>query len=285
MADDKTIKIFVQAPSGQRFEAEIPHGTKLSKMAGDFFEDRGWPTQDPRGRGHRAVVELVNPHDAEDTKRLNGDDEIQNAGVRDGDTLRVFPESIAGAVDLHARQKSLVADHKDMEALSQRKSGIVFTANRSFAPDCYEVTFHYPSFVELAPGDKVPRQAEEHRCEITLGPDYPRQAPLVRWLTPIFHPNIQQPDGAVCLGVLKERYLPGLGLARLVHMLAEMVQWRNFDAFNSFNRQASEWAVKVENWPLIEAIGGHPLQGPIAQFFQQLDRATHPSIVFKPLAP
>ena len=284
MSDNNIITIFIEAPSGERFEAGIPRDTKLSKVAADFFEHRGWPTQDQRGRGQRAVVELVNPDNPDDTKRLNGDLNVADSNVRDGDTLRIFPESIAGAVDQRARLNALISDHNDMQALNQHNPRIKFIPNRHHAPDRYEVTFHYPSFVELLPGEREPRQADSHRCEITLGADYPRHAPLVRWLTPIFHPNIQQPEGAVCLGVLRERYLPGLGLARLVRMLAEMVQWHNFDAFNPFNRRAAEWAIDTENWPSIYAIGGHPLQGPIEQLIKELDRASQPRITFRRVA-
>jgi ubiquitin-protein ligase len=284
MADNETIRVFIEAPSGERFEADVPRGTKLSRLAADFFEDRRWPMQDHRGRGQRAVVELVNPDNPEDTKRLNGDQDVEEAGVREGDTLRIFPESIAGAVDPHARLTALISDHNDLQALSERNPRITFVANRSHAPDRYEVTFHYPSFIELVPGEREPRQADTHRAEIILGADYPRHAPFVTWLTPIFHPNIRPPEGMVCLGVLRERYLPGLGLARLVRMLAEMVQWRNFDAFHPFNREAAEWAANVDNWPLIEAIGGHPLQGPIEQFLKQLDRAIQPPIRFTRLS-
>ncbi len=275
--------IYVEAPSGKRFEADLPCSTPLSKLAADFFESQGWPTQDRRGRGQRAVVELVNPEDPDDTKRLNGDLDICQANGENGDTLRIFPASIAGAVDQRARQNALIADHNEMQALVRRNPNITFEANRSHAPDRYEVTFHYKSFVELPPGSQEPLQGSPHRVEIILGGDYPRRAPIVRWQTPIFHPNIKSPEGAVCLGVLRERYLPGLGLGRLVTMLAEMVQWRNFDAFNPFNREAAEWAANPAHWEYIQAIGGHPFQGPIEQLFKEFSQAGRQPIKFRPL--
>ncbi len=284
MSEEEFRTIRVEAPSGERFEADVPCGTPVSRLAADFFEAQGWPTQDGRGRGHRAVVELVNPDDPDDAKRLNGDDDICDAIQEDGVVLRIFPESIAGRVDERARTNALIADHNDMKALAERNPRITFTANRSHAPDRYEVTFHYTSFVELSPGEREPRTADVHRVEVTSGADYPRRAPLVRWLTPVFHPNIQQPEGLVCLGVLRERYLPGLGLARLVRMLAEMVQWRNFDAFHPFNRTAAEWAANPEHWPYIQEIGGHPFQGPIDQLLKELERGQRPPIVFRPLS-
>lgn len=274
--------IYVENMSRERFEAKVPCGSKLSKVAGDFFESQAWPLQDHRGRGQRAVVELVNPKDADDTKRLNGDDDICEAGVEDGDTLRIFPESIAGeSVDQRARLNALIADHKDMQHLSQRNPRVTFETNRHRAPDLYTVTFHYRSFVRWVPGQREPDIADEHEAEIVLGAAYPRRAPVVTWQTPIFHPNIEQPHGAVCLGVLRERYLPSLGLARIVRQLAEMVQWRNFDAFNPFNRDAARWASNMDNWRYIEALGGHPIQGPIEQLLKQMEGSEQEPIAFR----
>ncbi len=286
MADESEVrKIFVEAPSGERFEADIPCGTLLSRVAADFFESQEWPTQDRRGRGQRAVVELANPKNPDDTKRLNGDLDICEAGVENGDVLRIFPESIAGAVDTRARLNALIADHNNMQALERGNPKITFEANRTHAPDRYEVTFHYSSFVELPPQAHEPLQRQTHQVEIILGADYPRRAPFVRWLTPIFHPNIRPTDGAVCLGVLRERFLPGLGLARLTRMLAEMVQWRNYDAFNPFNRVAADWAANPKHWDQIKEIGGHPFQGPIEQLLKEFSRGSQPPIEFRSLSP
>lgn len=274
-------RVFVEAPSGDRFEVDLPCGTPLNTVAAEFFESQGWPTQDRAGRGQRAVVELVNPENPDETKRLNGDDDVCDT-LEDDDTLRIFPESIAGAVDHRARLNALISDHNDLLGLAERNPEISFEANRTHAPDRYELTLHYPSFIELAP-ERTPRTGDIHRLEIVLGSDYPRRAPIVRWLTPIFHPNIRETDGAVCLGVLQERYLPGLGVARLVRMLAEMVQWRNFDAYNPFNKAAAEWAANPENWDLIREIGGHPFQGPIAELFKRFEHASRPRIAFRRL--
>ena len=196
----KTIRIFVEDGAGERFEAEIPCDTLLSEVAADFFEERDWPTQDSRGRGQRAVVELVDSENPDRTKRLQGDKSICDS-VLDGDTLRIFPESIAGAaVDERDRVRALVADHQDMKELVEWNKKIAFEANMSHAPTLYTITFDYSSFQALKDDGDTPVISRPHRVEIILGADYPRRAPFVRWLTPIFHPNIHPHNGAVCLG-------------------------------------------------------------------------------------
>ncbi len=44
-----------------------------------------------------------------------------------------------------------------------------------------------------------------HRMAIIVGEDYPVEKPIVKWLTPIFHPNIMPPEdgGYVCTKLLE----------------------------------------------------------------------------------
>ncbi|HEY0406344.1 MAG TPA: ubiquitin-conjugating enzyme E2 [Pyrinomonadaceae bacterium] len=280
---NQPIKVYIEDTAGERFECELPAKTQLSKLAADFFEERGWPTQDGRGRGQRAVVELVDPENPDRTKRLRGEQTVGDAGLWSGATLRIFPESIAGAVDERERVRALVADHQDMNELVKWNKHIRFEPNLTHAPTLYKITFDYPSFRALSDDGHTPLISTEHRVEITLGADYPRKAPFVRWMTPIFHPNIRTDDGAVCLGVLMDRYLPGLGLARLVTMLAEMTQYRNFDMSSPLNVRAAEWAADAAHWPHIQQIGGSPFQGPVHELLALFETEAHPRLTFKPV--
>ncbi len=257
------VRLYIDSPDGERFECEIPASTQLSRLAADFFEVRGWPTSS-QGQKQRAVVELIDPEDPGRSKRLGGEQSVGDAGLCDGAILRIFPESIAGRVDQRARMRALVADHRDMEDLASWHPYISFKANMTHAPFEYTVTFTCKSFVGLKADGDTPRIDDVHQVRITLKSDYPRSAPRVKWLTDIFHPNIAPGGNTVCLGVLQERYLPGIGLKRIVTMLAEMLQWRNFDLHGVLNKEAAQWAADVErHWRYIEQIGGYPFQKPI----------------------
>ncbi|HEX5702654.1 MAG TPA: ubiquitin-conjugating enzyme E2 [Pyrinomonadaceae bacterium] len=272
MASNENVLLYIESPDGQRFECEVSSTTQLSKLAYDFFEERGWPRTDGRGRSQRAVLDLVDPEKPDRTKRLRGEQNVGDAGLWNGATLRVFPESIAGVVSEDARIKALTADYNELTELTEWNKHIKFEGENYFnnVPTIYKVSLNYPSFVGLKADGHTPIVGEEHRCEIELGAGYPREAPRVRWLTPIFHPNINADKGMVCLGILMDRYLPGLGLSRLVTMLAEMVQWRNFDATNCFNAEAGQWAVDPDHWDYIYQIGGSPFQGPVQDFLDDL---------------
>jgi ubiquitin-protein ligase len=270
---NEQISLYIESPDGEQFECEISAATKLSRLAADFFEARGWPTSDSRGRNQRAVVELIDPENPDRTKRLRGEQSVDDAGLWDGAILRIFPESIAGRIDPRARVRALVADHQDMRELASWHPFISFTANMDHAPFEYTVTFSCQSFVGLSDDGDRPLIDDEHQARITLGAKYPRRAPRVRWLTAIFHPNIDPDSGAVCLGVLMDRYLPGMGLARIVLMLAEMLQWRNFDLRGVLNAEAAEWASDLErHWQYIRQIEGYPFQKPVHELQAEFEK-------------
>ena len=288
--DGKEIRVFVEDTAGDQFVCEISADTKLSELAADFFDERDWPTTDSSDHGQRAVVELIDPENPDRTKRLRGDQTVEDAGLWDGCRLRIFPESIAGIVDERERIRALVADHQDMQDLVSWNSHISFEPNSSHAPTRYIVTFDYRSFSGLKADGHTPQISTDHRVEIILGADYPRRAPNVRWLTPIFHPNISPETRDVCLGVIMDRYLPGLGLARLVTMLAEMVQYRNFDMSDALNTTAAKWTLDTEHWKHIKDIGGSPLQGPVYELFKDMEKFRYGKgkrtrIKFKQLTP
>ncbi len=86
--------LYVETPSGKRFEAKVPIDMTVGKLAADFFESQGWADLNKRGR--RAIVELINPEDDAVSRRLPLHMTVSDAGIRTGDTVRIFPESIAG---------------------------------------------------------------------------------------------------------------------------------------------------------------------------------------------
>jgi hypothetical protein len=81
----------------------------------------------------------------------------------------------------------------------------------------------------------------QHEVLIHLVAAYPRSAPHLKWLTPIFHPNIAT-TGAVCLGGFGTHWSPGIQIDRLCEMLWDMCRWKNFDVQSPYNREAAQWA-------------------------------------------
>ncbi len=88
-----------------------------------------------------------------------------------------------------ARIDRMAADLEAMRAL-QKVSTIFSFESTGDPPDRYTVTFLGKApWRETAATSQVDI-LELHQCEIRLPYSYPRRPPDVRWLTPLFHPNV-----------------------------------------------------------------------------------------------
>jgi ubiquitin-protein ligase len=105
-------------------------------------------------------------------------------------------------------------------------------------PQQYTIVFHGKS---LARDRGKVSLRDHHEVEIKLGSSYPRTMPEIRWLTPIYHPNISE-IGMVCLGAYGTHWVPSLALDELCVMLWDMARYQNYDIRSPYNREAAQWA-------------------------------------------
>jgi len=89
---------------------------------------------------------------------------------------------------------------------------------------------------------------EHHEVEVKLGASYPRTMPELRWLTPIYHPNISE-IGLICLGGYGTHWVPSLQLDELCVMLWDMARYHNYDIRSPYNRDAALWAANQSTFP------------------------------------
>lgn len=54
----------------------------------------------------------------------------------------------------------------------------------------------------------TPYEGYTYRISMTFPSDYPYTAPTIVFETPIFHPNVCERNGAICLDILKEKWSP-----------------------------------------------------------------------------
>jgi ubiquitin-protein ligase len=176
------------------------------------------------------------------------------------------------------RIRRLRSDLAAMDRLKADSSVLTFRPAGT-PPQQFLISFHGKSLARDR-GKVVVR--DQHQVEIKLGASYPRTMPEVRWLTPIYHPNISE-IGMVCLGAYGTHWVPSLALDELCVMLWDMARFQNYDIRSPYNREAAQWAANqstfrfpVDSRPLRDArealgrVETHPVAelgpaGPIAE--------------------
>jgi len=127
----------------------------------------------------------------------------------------------------------------DLAALARLRteSSVFRFSSQGDPPNQYSVSFQGRSL--WRDRGKV-KTLETHRVEIKLGSSYPRTMPEIRWITPIYHPNISE-IGMVCLGGYGTHWVPSVQLDELCIMLWDMARYHNYDIRSPYNRDAALW--------------------------------------------
>jgi hypothetical protein len=157
-----------------------------------------------------------------------------------------------------------------MKALHARNGLIYMIAADGDPPERYIVGFRCRGVAQLTPQNDRPLIRDDHRVELILTIDYPRIRPLMRWLTPIFHPNFNE-QGDVCI---KEWY-PQQQLHELCEVLAEMIQYKNYNTTSPLNMEAALWAMRhrdelpIDDRNPLAQVAGSTTPAPVAHSVYQ----------------
>lgn len=254
-------RIFAEGPDQQRFELNnVPASTPINDLAratmSQYHEDM-WP-RDTNGVPRQATAD----HITEDgtSHRLNPGSTLHENGIREDGTVQINPESTAGSINPMLRDEALVRVR--LQILEYKKTFPEFDVkmNAVDLPSEYLFSFPAPSYAPPEPGASPPR-INHHEVRLLLPPNFPMQAPIAQWLTPIFHPNIHSTKGVVCLGELRENYRPAMDFAKLCQMLVEIASFQNYAWEEGFlNREAALWAASEAGQKAIADIGGRTLE-------------------------
>lgn len=256
--------LYVQGPDGQRFAAsEVQASTTVkdaARLVLEAYRETSWP-QARDGQPRPAVVEVLSPDGT--TRRVQPHETLHEAGVRPGDTLRVFPESTAG-VDPVLREEAQVRARMEITAWFESRPDATLSVRPQHAPDEILLGFDAPGLGPPTEEGAPPSPVSHHEVLILLPKEFPVQAPEVWWQTPIFHPNIDPERGWVCLGELADRYRPGLDFGELANQLVDLACWRNYSLVEGFLCQAAvSWLLSDPGASgRIAGIGGRPLGPP-----------------------
>jgi ubiquitin-protein ligase len=147
-------------------------------------------------------------------------------------------------------KERLEKDYKRMEKLSRKSSLISFQCTSPLR-DEYEVSFTCKGIV--LKGDK-PEVLDKHLVKIKLGVNYPFEPPRLECVVPIFHPNVNSETGEICIQGApwdSTRHLDDVCI-----QIGEMIQYKNFNVSNRWNKDAAVYAIK--NWNVLSQLDPRP---------------------------
>ncbi len=76
--------------------------------------------------------------------------------------------------------------------------------------------------------DQTPYFGGTFLLEFVFPEDYPFSAPKVKFLTKIYHPNVDV-KGAICLAILKDNWRPVITVAKLIETISNLLANPNSD--------------------------------------------------------
>jgi hypothetical protein len=237
------LPVTVVLPNGGARTAEVPDDVAIRDLLSELTSLLKLPTTGPDGRplGYRLDSKFLG-------RELSEAETLAAAGVPQNDRLLLTTDITAGAVttDSSPRMRRLMADQQLMQELIAQSALIRFQAklNRSgLPPETYIVTYQCKGIASVDRAGR-PKFSEHHQVEIYLHAQYPQRWPGMKWLTPIWHPNINHLNGSVCIDAAW--WTASRSLDRLVIMLGEMVQYKNFH--DDPTQPPFPWDVEAARW-------------------------------------
>ena len=220
------IEVTIVLPNGGARKAEVPDDVIVRDLLAEMTSLLGLPTVGPDGRpmGYRLDSKALG-------RELQEDETLAEAGVPDEDRIVLTADITAGAkisLDQSPRMRRLKADHKRMRDMAAQSDLIEFTTKsvrKGLPPERYIVTYKCKGILSVDSKGK-PKLGNKHQVEIYLHNQYPQRWPGMQWLTPVWHPNINHHNGSVCVDAAW--WTASRSLDRLVIMIGEMVQYKNF---------------------------------------------------------
>jgi ubiquitin-protein ligase len=96
--------------------------------------------------------------------------------------------------------------------------------------------------ISLIDSNGVPIFSDKHIVKFELGSHYPHSLPLVKFETPIFHPNVYE-SGVVCMGWHALPYW----IDDVFGRIAEMLSYNHFNLMSPSNHNAAVWLKDAGN--------------------------------------
>jgi ubiquitin-protein ligase len=240
MAD---VSVTIVLPNGGARRADVPADVAVRELVEELTSLLELPSVGPDGRpmGYRLDSKALG-------RELREEETLADAGVLNNDRLMLTTDITAGATSINQspRIRRLKNDYELMQELAARSDVIQVKAVNShagLAPERYVVTYNCKGIVGT---DLMgnPKYGIKHQVEIYLHNQYPQRWPGMKWMTPIWHPNINHANGSVCIDAAW--WSASRSLDRLVIMLGEMLQYKNYH--DDPGKPPFPWDMEAAKW-------------------------------------
>jgi ubiquitin-protein ligase len=220
------LPVTIILPNGGARRAEVPDDVAVRDLVTELTSLLHLPTLGPDGRpmGYRLDSKALG-------RELGEDETLASANIPSDDRLILTADITAGAISVadSPRMRRLRADFQLMQELAARSDLIEFEARSArpglLPPERYIVTYKCKGIYSVD-GQGNPKYGNKHQVEIYLHNQYPQRWPGMKWLTPVWHPNINHINGTVCIDAAW--WTASRSLDWLIIMIGEMVQYKNF---------------------------------------------------------
>lgn len=237
------LSITIVLPNGGTRQADVPSDVPVRELIEELTSILELPTVGPDGRpmGYRLDSKALG-------RELREDETLASAGILSNDRLMLTTDITAGATSVNQspRIRRLKNDYELMQELAARSDVIQIKAVNSqsgLAPERYIITYNCKGIIGI---DLMgnPKYGKKHQVEIYLHNQYPQRWPGMKWLTPIWHPNINHANGSVCIDAAW--WSASRSLDRLVIMLGEMLQYKNYH--DDPTKPPFPWDMEAAKW-------------------------------------
>ena len=137
------------------------------------------------------------------------------------------------------KEQRLAAELEVMRALAQQSSILQFESEGD-PPDKYTITLRGRGIDRASSYRGGMKYVDRHECEIRLGFGFPQRPPEIRWLTPIFHPNISY-SGYVKLEDCGLTWQEDLTLDVICERIWDLARLALVDLATATNLSAKKW--------------------------------------------
>lgn len=136
------------------------------------------------------------------------------------------------------RNKRLQNDNQRLVQLASQNNWFNILLTEDNPPTQYILEFTCKSIKTLNFWKK-PQYSYYHHLQCVLHDEYPSKGPWLKWLTPIFHPNIHE-SGVI--GIFN--WTPMTPLVELITFLSRLVQFQVYNVDDPMNAKAAAWIIR-----------------------------------------